>query len=100
MCRLRVMWIILFMVKRELLIFMVRRKVQTPDTIKKLDNGLRNFARIVREKYGKDISRLPGAGAAGGLGAGAVVFLNASLRSGIELVMDITGFEEHLKTPT
>jgi glycerate kinase len=68
------------------------------DTIRKLDKGLRNFAKIVRKKYGKDISRLPGAGAAGGLGAGAVVFLNAHLRSGIELVMDITGFEEELKT--
>jgi len=74
------------------------QKGAEPDTIRKLDKGLRNFAKIVRKKYGKDISRLPGAGAAGGLGAGAVVFLNAHLRSGIELVMDITGFEEELKT--
>jgi glycerate kinase len=74
------------------------QKGADPDTVKKLDKGLRHFARIVREKYGKDISRLPGAGAAGGMGAGAVVFLNARLRSGIELVMDITGFEQQLKT--
>jgi len=73
------------------------QKGAEPGTVRKLDKGLRNFARIVRNKYGKDISRLPGAGAAGGLGAGAVVFLNARLRSGIELVMDITGFEEQLK---
>jgi glycerate 2-kinase len=74
------------------------QKGATPETVIKLDKGLRNFAKVVREKYGKDIHRIPGSGAAGGLGAGAVVFLNARLRSGIEMVMDITGFEDHLKT--
>jgi len=74
------------------------QKGATPVIVKKLDKGLRNFARVVAEKYGKDVDQMPGAGAAGGLGAGAVAFLNASLRSGIELVMDITGFEERLKT--
>jgi len=73
------------------------QKGATSETILKLDKGLKNFARVVKEKYGKDISRLPGAGAAGGLGAGAMVFLNARLRSGVELVMDITMFEDHLK---
>ena len=73
------------------------QKGATTETILKLDKGLKNFARVVKEKYGKDISRLPGAGAAGGLGAGAMVFLNARLRSGVELVMDITMFEDHLK---
>ena len=74
------------------------QKGATPVIVKKLDEGLRNFARIVAEKYGKEVDRMPGAGAAGGLGAGAVAFLNASLRSGIELVMEIMGFEERLKT--
>ena len=73
------------------------QKGATPVIVKKLDNGLRNFSRIVFDKYRKNVSRLPGAGAAGGLGAGAVAFLNASLRPGIELVMDTTGFEEQLK---
>ena len=74
------------------------QKGATPDTVKKLDKGLRNFARIIKEKYGTEISYLPGAGAAGGLGAGAVVFLNARLRPGIELVMDITEFEKQLES--
>jgi glycerate kinase len=74
------------------------QKGATPEMVKKLDKGLRNFATIVTDKYGKDISQLPGAGAAGGLGAGAVVFLNARLVSGIKLVMDITKFEDQLKT--
>jgi glycerate kinase len=73
------------------------QKGATPRMVKILDNGLRNFARKVRSKYGKNISHLPGAGAAGGLGAGAVALLNASLRQGIDLFMDITGFEEQLK---
>ncbi len=66
--------------------------------VKKLDKGLRNFASIVMEKYGMNICRIPGSGAAGGLGAGAVIFLNARLVSGIKLVMDITKFDDHLKT--
>jgi len=74
------------------------QKGATPGMVKKLDKGLRNFATIVMKKYGKNVSQIPGAGAAGGLGAGAVVFLNARLISGIKLVMDITKFEDHLKT--
>ncbi|KPK85124.1 MAG: hypothetical protein AMS27_08230 [Bacteroides sp. SM23_62_1] len=74
------------------------QKGATPEIVKKLDKGLRNFARVVKDKFGKDVSKLPGAGASGGLGAGAVVFLNASLTSGIKLVMEITGFEDYLRT--
>ena len=74
------------------------QKGATPAMVKNLDKGLRNFAKIVMGKYGKDVSHIPGSGAAGGLGAGAVVFLNARLISGIKLVMDITEFEEYIKT--
>ncbi|HZQ41491.1 MAG TPA: glycerate kinase, partial [Rhizomicrobium sp.] len=41
----------------------------------------------------KDAAEVPGAGAAGGLGYGAMVFLDARLRRGIEVVMDLTGFD-------
>lgn len=74
------------------------QKGATPEIVKKLDMGLRNFTTVIMKKYGKDISQLPGSGAAGGLGAGTVTFLNARLVSGIKLVMDITDFEEYLKT--
>lgn len=73
------------------------QKGATPEMVEELDKGLKNFARIVMAKYGKDVRHLPGAGAAGGLGAGAVVFLNAILRPGIDLCMEITGFEEQLR---
>jgi len=74
------------------------QKGATPAIVEQLDKGLRNFAKSVIEKYEKDVSQFPGAGASGGLGAGAVIFLNARLISGIKLVMDITKFGDHLKT--
>jgi glycerate kinase len=58
-----------------------------------LDNSLKHVADVVKVQLGRDVAGLPGAGAAGGLGYGAVVFLNAELRRGIEIVLDITGFD-------
>jgi len=62
----------------------------------KLDAGLAHFGELLREYTGKEVAQLPGAGAAGGLGAGAMAFLNAQLRRGIEAVMDYTDFEAAL----
>lgn len=56
-----------------------------------LDEGLRNYAEAVLKATGKDISCLPGSGAAGGICGGLVPFLNAGVRSGIDIMMDITG---------
>ena len=56
-----------------------------------LDEGLKNYAEVILKATGKDISRLPGSGAAGGICGGLVPFLNAEVRSGIDIMMDITG---------
>ncbi|MBQ9985278.1 MAG: glycerate kinase [Oscillospiraceae bacterium] len=61
--------------------------------VRLLDNNLIAFANAVRRELGADIATLPGAGAAGGAGAGAVAFLGAKLCSGIETVLDLCGFE-------
>lgn len=61
-----------------------------------LDLGLENFARITRWNYQKDVASIAGAGAAGGMGAGAYFFLNAETRKGTELIMEITKFHEQL----
>ncbi|WP_274361891.1 glycerate kinase [Paenibacillus thermotolerans] len=58
------------------------------DELERLDRGLQWLAAKVREQLGIDAAELPGAGAAGGLGYGAIVFLGAELRRGVELVAD------------
>ncbi len=65
--------------------------------IEALDEGLENFARITRWNYRKDVTNIEGAGAAGGMGAGAYFFLNAQPRKGIDLIMEISNFKDKLK---
>lgn len=62
-----------------------------------LDKGLRHFSVKVRERFGQDFSKIAGAGAAGGLGAGIMAFLEGELVSGIEELMRLTNFEAMLE---
>ena len=62
-----------------------------------LDAGLGRLAEVVRRDLGIDIVRLPGAGAAGGLGGGAVCFVRAELTSGIDLLLDLLGVHEAIR---
>lgn len=64
--------------------------------IEKLDKGMQHFAEVTRHLTGKDISSVPGSGAAGGLGGGMLAFLNAELKSGADLLLDISHLEEQL----
>ena len=61
-----------------------------------LDLGLKNFNTKVEKYLNKPVATIEGAGAAGGLGAGAYCFLNAEIKSGIDFVIDQTQFEKHL----
>lgn len=63
----------------------------------RLDNGLRNLDRILRQDLNLNLAGLPGAGAAGGMGAGSIAFLGATLRSGIEAVLDAVDFDRRLE---
>ncbi|MDD3926165.1 MAG: glycerate kinase [bacterium] len=74
------------------------QKGATPETASYLDGCLANFAAIIKRQFGQDIADVPGAGAAGGLGAGLMAFLSAELRSGIELIMDVLGFRTKAET--
>lgn len=56
-----------------------------------------SYAKVAGEALGKDIDHIPGAGAAGGLGAAVCGFLNATLKSGIETVLDLIGFDQMLE---
>jgi glycerate 2-kinase len=65
-----------------------------PDDVLLLDSALRRYARVLADDLGLDVAGIPGAGAAGGLGAGAIAFLGAELRTGIELVLELVGFDQ------
>lgn len=68
------------------------QKGASPDMVAELDAGLAHFAGVIESFNGVDISDLPGAGAAGGLGGGFSALLGARLVSGIEMVLDAIGF--------
>lgn len=63
------------------------------DMVAKLDQNLAHFARVGLACTGRDVANVPGAGAAGGLGAGLLLFTNAQMRSGITTVLDTVGFD-------
>jgi glycerate kinase len=72
------------------------QKGASPSAVQILDAGLRNFRRIVHRDLKISID-FPGAGAAGGLGAGASAFLNASMRRGVNFIIENTGLKENIK---
>ncbi|ADG71230.1 glycerate kinase family protein [Brachyspira murdochii] len=74
-----------------------KQKGVTKESFDILDNGLKNIASVVKEKFNKEIDYIEGAGAAGGLGGGLLAFCNAELKSGIDAVLDIIDFEDHIK---
>lgn len=64
------------------------QKGASPDDVKVLDANLCHVADVVQRDLGLDVRDLPGAGAAGGLGAGLVAFCGATLEPGVEIVVD------------
>jgi len=74
------------------------QKGATPQMVKQLDKSLAHLAKLVREQLGREIENIPGAGAAGGLAAGAVAFMNATIVSGIETVMARSNLRRELES--
>ncbi|MFD1135866.1 glycerate kinase [Paenibacillus urinalis] len=72
------------------------QKGATPEMVLTLDANLANYAAVVKEQLGKDIRDIPGAGAAGGLGAGLLIFTQATLQRGIDIVIEYTGLRSKL----
>ena len=70
------------------------QKGANPEMVEQLENGMKQFAGIIKKDLGVDVTEVEGGGAAGGLGAGAVAFLNATLVRGIDLVMEYSGVEK------
>lgn len=70
------------------------QKGGTSDQLEKLDSYLGHFAEVIRQKLGVNLEDVPGAGAAGGLGAGIMAFLNGKLENGGELLVDSLKLDE------
>ena len=73
------------------------QKGATPRMVEELDAAMAHYAGIVKRDLSKDLAEQPGAGAAGGLGYGLMVFLNADFQPGIDLVCDVLGLDEKLE---
>lgn len=66
------------------------QKGATPAMVAELDASLTNYAAVIKAQLGVDLANTPGAGAAGGLGAGMLAFTQAKMQSGISLVVEAT----------
>ena len=70
------------------------QKGATAEMVATLDRNLGHFAQLVKRDLGRDIVAVPGAGAAGGMGAALMAFLQAELRPGVEIVIEAIGLAE------
>lgn len=73
------------------------QKGATPEMVKQLDNNLKHYASIIQSQLGKDVATIPGAGAAGGLGAGLMAFTNSKMERGIDIVIQYSDLKNKLK---
>jgi glycerate kinase len=73
------------------------QKGATPDMVRELDAALARYAEVARAATGRDVAMEPGAGAAGGLGGGLLLFTPARLRSGVSIVLETTDFDALVK---
>ncbi len=73
------------------------QKGATPEMVERLDVALSHFAKIVEQDLNKEIDHIPGAGAAGGMGAAFYGFLGAELKPGIDIMTHAVGLEELVK---
>jgi len=72
------------------------QKGATPAMVEELDAALARYADVIEDFVSRSVRDVPGAGAAGGLGAGLLAFLDARLRSGADLVLDATKFASRI----
>lgn len=73
------------------------QKGGTPEILERLENGMKNYAEIIRTQLGIEVEQVEGAGAAGGMGAALCVFLKGEMKSGIEAVLDLIEFDKLLE---
>ena len=74
-----------------------RQKGATDESIREMDQWIRNYSNLLKEKQLSMLEDMPGAGAAGGLGYAFASFTNSKLESGIQIVLEETKLEEYIK---
>ncbi|WP_105903232.1 glycerate kinase [Vibrio gangliei] len=74
-----------------------KQKGATEEDTVILDNALSHFADLMDSQLGKQVKDIPGAGAAGGLGAAFLGFTNANLKPGIQIVLETLSIDQHLQ---
>lgn len=73
------------------------QKGGTPEILASLEEGMHHYRDVIIKELGINPDTLPGSGAAGGLGGALAVFLGATLKSGIETVLDLVDFNKKLE---
>ena len=74
------------------------QKGATPEMVAELDRALAHYAQIIERDLHVSVSEVPGAGAAGGLGAGVLAFLHATLRPGAQIILEAVRLEDYLRS--
>ena len=74
-----------------------KQKGGSPQMLAGLEKGMQNYRDVIIRQFGINMDEVPGAGAAGGLGAALMVFLGGKLKSGIETVLDLVDFDRKLE---
>lgn len=67
------------------------------ELVKQLDKGLEHFAAVIKQQTGKDVANIPGAGAAGGIAAGLMSYMDVTLVPGMQLIMEASGIKKSLQ---
>lgn len=73
------------------------QKGASENDVKILDEGLKNFERVVKKSLGADAD-FPGAGAGGGLGSGAKIFLHATVRKAMDYIAELTELDKRIRS--
>lgn len=73
------------------------QKGANQEQVELLDGGVKHMCALVKDKFNLNLDNLKGGGAAGAMGAGMVAFMNATLKMGIDTVLDTVGFDEIVK---
>ena len=68
--------------------------------IETLEKGMQSFAQVINNKYDINLNDIPGTGAAGGLGGAFKAFLKSELKSGIDMILDASGFDDIIEGAT